>query len=144
MKTRSMINVAMLFSLLAIVVAAGPSLALAEERVDVPGGSYINVSPAELRAMLDRKDFFFVNVHVPYEGEIERTDAFVPFTEVEKQLHLFPQARDARILLYCRTGRMSDIAAREMVRLGYTNLWHLKGGFVAWEKAGYLLIGGKP
>ncbi len=48
-------------------------------RVDVGGGSYTNVTPEELRSMLDDKDFPLVNVHIPYEGEIEGTDSFVAF-----------------------------------------------------------------
>jgi rhodanese-related sulfurtransferase len=31
---------------------------------------------------------------------------------------------------------MSMIAAEELVKLGYTNIWNLDGGMVAWEKAG--------
>ena len=144
MMTKSVAEVAMLFSLLAMGVAAGSPPVLAEERVNVPGETYTNVSPAELKAMLDRKDFLLVNVHIPYEGEIEGTDAFVPFNRVRSQIHLFPQARDAKILLYCEGGPMSETAARELIRLGYTNIWHLKGGFDAWEKAGYPLIKRNP
>jgi rhodanese-related sulfurtransferase len=32
---------------------------------------------------------------------------------------------------------MSTIAAEELVRLGYTNVWNLAGGMVEWEKAGF-------
>jgi len=32
---------------------------------------------------------------------------------------------------------MSAIAAETLVKLGYTNLWNLDGGMVAWEQAGY-------
>lgn len=32
---------------------------------------------------------------------------------------------------------MSDIAARRLVRHGYTNLWNLEGGMVAWRQRGY-------
>jgi rhodanese-related sulfurtransferase len=35
---------------------------------------------------------------------------------------------------------MSDIAARTLVRLGYTNIWHLKGGMVDWRQQGYPLL----
>ncbi|MDX1251538.1 MAG: hypothetical protein IDH49_04670 [Gammaproteobacteria bacterium] len=34
---------------------------------------------------------------------------------------------------------MSAIAAEKLVRLGYTNVWNLQGGMMAWEKAGYRL-----
>lgn len=40
-------------------------------------------------------------------------------------------------VLYCRSGRMSGIAAEELVKLGYTNLWNLKGGMLEWERAGF-------
>mgnify|MGYP001561100981 FL=1 len=125
------------------VLAAVTSTAGAAEsgtRVAVPGGAYTNVTAPALKQMLDGKDFFFVNVHIPYEGEIPRTDAFIPFDQVEKQLNRLPTKKDAKIVLYCQSGRMSDIAARTLVRHGYTNLWNLEGGMVAWRQRGYPLM----
>ena len=83
-----------------------------------------------------------MNVHVPYEGEIARTDAFIPFDKAEQQLHLLPARRDAKIVLYCMSDRMSTIASETLVRLGYTNIWNLQGGMVEWGKQGYPLISG--
>lgn len=90
--------------------------------------------------MLGTKDFFLANVHVPYEGEIEATDAFVPFDQVQTRLTEFPQEKEAKIVLYCRSGSMSAIAARALVEAGYTNVYNLDGGFRAWTAAGYELI----
>ena len=109
-------------------------------RVPVPGGAYTNVTAPELKRMLDAKDFFFVNVHIPYQGEIAWTDAFIPFDKVEQQLHLLPAKKSAKIVVYCMSDRMSTIAAETLVRLGYTNLWNLQGGMAAWGKQGYSLI----
>lgn len=104
------------------------------------GGYYTNVNAASLKAMLKKKDFLFINVHIPYEGEIEQTDLFIPFNEIEQNLNKLPANKDAKIFLYCRTDRMSIIAARTLVRLVYTNIWHLDGGMISWEKAGYQLL----
>src|SRR5574342_69752 len=120
------------------IVKAGAREAPA--RVAVPGGAYTIVTASLLRQMLEQKDFFFVNVHVPYEGEIARTDRFIPYDQVEKQVRQLPARKDAQILLYCQSGRMSDIAARTLVRLGYTNIWHLKGGMVEWRQQGYPVL----
>jgi len=35
---------------------------------------------------------------------------------------------------------MSAIAARELVREGYANVWNLDGGIIAWREAGYPLM----
>ncbi len=120
-----------------------PDKALAGEpgtRVPVPGGAYTNVTAPTLKKMLEGKDFFFVNVHVPYEGEISRTDAFIPFDQVEKQVHVLPARKDAKIVLYCMSDRMSNIAAGTLVRLGYNNVWNLVGGMADWKKRGYPLV----
>src|SRR3972149_4582640 len=97
------------------------------------------LAPTELGEMLGGKNFFFVNPHLPYEGEIEPTDAFIPYDQIQENLALFPAERDAMIVLYCRSGRMSAIAADALENLGYTNVWDLEGGMIAWEEAGVRL-----
>lgn len=105
-------------------------------KMEVEGGSYTNVTPSQLAAMLKQKDFFFVNVHIPYEGEIEPTDAQIPYDQTARQLSQYPADKNAKIVLYCRSGRMSSIAAKELVKAGYTNVWNLDGGMAAWERQG--------
>lgn len=101
------------------------------------GGSYTDVSASGLSSMLKAKDFPLINVHIPYEGEIEGTDAFIPYNEIEANVSKLPQDKSAKLVLYCRSGSMSAIAARTLVKLGYTNVWNLDGGMIGWKQAGY-------
>lgn len=109
---------------------------VAGEKVKVTGGAYTDVDVAELQSMLANKDFAFVNVHIPFEGDIANTDLSIPYDQIEQNLSLLPPEKDAKIVLYCRSGRMSSIAAETLVGLGYTNVYNLDGGMVAWESAG--------
>lgn len=143
MRNRKSFWVALCWCFLLALSGEPASAGESDTRVSVPGGAYINLKAPALRKMLGAKDFLFVNVHVPYEGEIAGTDAFIPFDQVEQQLQRLPAKKDRKILLYCRSGRMSDIAARTLVRLGYTNLWHLDEGMIGWTQQGYPLIHGQ-
>jgi rhodanese-related sulfurtransferase len=120
-----------------------PEVDLASQIQMVPvegGGSYTDVSADGMALMLENKDFPFINVHVPYEGEIEGTDEFIPFDQIEQNLDKLPADKDTRVVIYCRSGSMSGISARTLVELGYSDVWNLDGGMIAWQASGRPLI----
>jgi rhodanese-related sulfurtransferase len=121
---------------LVILLAGCQSRSVTGETVTVADGSYQNASVADLQTMLKNKDFMFVNVHIPFAGNIPDTDLSIPYDEIEQNLSQLPLDKNAKIVLYCRSGRMSEIAAEKLVSLGYTDVWNVKGGMVDWEQAG--------
>lgn len=119
--------------------SAGESISAPDgigKQVSVSGGAYTDISVNELQTMLQNKDFTFINVHIPFEGDIAGTDLSIPYDEIEQNLDLLPADKAAKIVLYCRSDRMSRIAAETLLESGYTNVWNLDGGFVEWEQAG--------
>ncbi len=104
------------------------------------GGHWTNVTPDQLGGMLAKKDFTFVNVKTPYIGEIAGTDLYIPYEQLAGRAAELPQNKSARILVYCRSGAESAIAAQTLLDLGYTNVWNLDGGMNAWQSSGRTLI----
>ncbi len=133
----------MLQKLILIVVLACALVAAACGRSDSTGASpgYTDISVAELQKMLAREDFTLVNTHIPFEGDIAGTDVSLPYNEIAGKLDQLPADKDAKIVLYCRSGSMSTDAAATLVERGYTNVFELDGGMIAWEKAGLPLLG---
>jgi rhodanese-related sulfurtransferase len=125
------------FIILGMFIAGCQSQTVTGDTVAVTGGSYQDITPDELNTMLKDKDFVLVNVHIPFAGNIAETDLSIPYNEIEQNLSQLPSDKNAKIVLYCRSGRMSEIAAKELVSLGYTNVWNLTGGMVEWEQSGY-------
>ena len=77
---------------------------------------------------------------MPYQGEISGTDLFIPYNDLEAKLEKLPSDTAAKLVVYCRSGDMSAIAGRTLVKLGYTDVWNLDGGMIAWRQAGYALL----
>ncbi len=101
---------------------------------------YKNISTNELTLMLKNKDFILVNVHIPYIGDIKGTDISIPFNKIKDNLDKLSKNKDAKIVLYCQSGRMSEIASEKLVELGYTNVFNLNGGMIEWKKQGHILL----
>jgi rhodanese-related sulfurtransferase/predicted small secreted protein len=133
-----------LLFLIAVILTACKSTAAAPlptvegigQKVSVDDGFYTDVDVAGMKTMLTNKDFTFVNVHIPFEGDIAKTDLTIAYDQIDQNLDKLPSDKNAKIVLYCRSGRMSAIAAQTLVSLGYTNIWNLSGGMAAWEQAG--------
>ena len=101
---------------------------------------YRDVSPEELHQLLAEVDPFVIDVHVPNEGRLAATDARIPYTEVADHVTELPPDPESVIVVYCMSGRMSEIAATQLASMGYHNVLNLAGGMIAWQAAGYELL----
>jgi len=97
----------------------------------------------DVKAKLDRNERFhlvdvredseWANDHLPEavhlgKGVIER--------DIEQRIPQF----DAPIVLYCGGGYRSALAADNLQKMGYTNVWSMDGGIRGWRERGYALV----
>lgn len=108
--------------------------------VQAKGGQWTDITPGTLESMLKHKDFTLLNVKTPYIGEIAGTDLYIPYTDVAARSAELPSDKGARIVVYCRSGNESAIAAQALVSLGYTDIANLDGGMTAWVASGGQLV----
>jgi len=55
----------------------------------------------------------------------------IPHTEIENRAEEMLPDKNRQILVYCRSGRRSKIAAESLIKLGYTNVKEF-GGIIDW------------
>ena len=99
------------------------------------------INSEEFNKLKNSENVFVLNTHTPYEGEIEGTDFIIEDWEhIGLYKNKLPEDKNTRILVYCRSGRMADSAAEQLLDLGYKNVYNLKGGMNAWKANGRELI----
>lgn len=64
------------------------------------------------------------------EGHIQGA-TLIPYTEINSKAETVLPDKDKQILVYCRSGRRSKIAAESLAKLGYTNVKEF-GGIIDW------------
>ena len=104
--------------------------------MDMSSGSAVHrlVDPVAFESALANFNAVVINVHVPYEGEIEDTDLFLQYDRIDAAS--LPSDRDTPLVVYCRSGSMSAEAVVTLAGLGYTNIVELDGGMNAWRASG--------
>jgi adenylyltransferase/sulfurtransferase len=87
----------------------------------------------QLKQMLDSKeDFQLIDVREPHEYEICNLGGeLIPMNEVPSNLDKI--SKDKTVVVHCRSGaRSGNIIQFLEANYGYTNLYNLKGGILAW------------
>lgn len=96
--------------------------------------TYIQISPAQAKSLMDtEKDYIILDTREQYEYDKEHIEnaILIPYTEIEaKAANKLPD-KDQLILVYCRSGRRSKIAAQSLADMGYTNVKEF-GGIIDW------------
>jgi rhodanese-related sulfurtransferase len=59
----------------------------------------------------------------------------VSHDQLEGRVGELQDLRDKDVILYCRSGRRSALAADVLRKAGFTRLLHLDGDFQAWQAA---------
>lgn len=93
------------------------------------------VSPSKLERKL-KKDIQLVDVRTEKEFNEHHIEKAVNINIEDENFEKTIQALDKSksVYLYCRSGKRSDKAAQKMALLGFTKIYDLKGGILAWDK----------
>lgn len=95
----------------------------------------------EFESFVSSQDVFVVNSHTPYEGEIEGTDLIAEnWEDMKSYKDQLPEDKNTPIVVYCRSGRMSEESSQQLLDMGYKNVYDLQGGMNEWENSGRQII----
>lgn len=95
---------------------------------------YTTITPQEAKALMDQGGAIVVDVREPYEyeeGHIPGAILLPVSTMAPADCEEIAQDKDDLILIYCRSGNRSKVAASYFVELGYTNVYEF-GGINDW------------
>ncbi len=98
------------------------------------GAAYQTISAEDAKAMMDDgAPYILLDVRTQEEFDEGHIDGalLLPYDEIAGLAETELPDEDARILLYCRTGRRSAIAAETLAGMGYTDVYDF-GGIVDW------------
>ena len=128
--------------LLGYGILAGCS-AIKEPAPDVPDepkeeqkkNEYKQITQSEAKALMDSEtNYIILDTREQYEfdeGHIAGA-ILIPYTEIETKAESVLTDKEQLILVYCRSGRRSKIAAQSLADLGYTNVKEF-GGIIDWK-----------
>lgn len=90
------------------------------------------VTVQELKHKIDsQEDFQLIDVREPFEYEMSNLNGEnIPLAGVV--LEASKVSKDKPVIMQCRSGARSAAAVMQLEQLGYTNLYNLKGGILAW------------
>lgn len=133
MNTRSLI--------IAAALLAGPAFAADPAPASAAPAAAATplITPPELLERLGKKDDSLVvlDVRTPREFAAGHVPGAlnIAHDELASRLAELAGARDKEVVLYCRSGRRSALAAETLRGAGFTKLRQLEGDYPAWEAA---------
>jgi rhodanese-related sulfurtransferase len=80
------------------------------------------------------KDYVLLDVREDYERtEFNIGGIHVPLGELMGAFDRLAAHKDDELIVYCRSGKRSAMAAQLLGQSGFTNVRNLEGGMLAWQ-----------
>ena len=120
----------LVFLLLAVMMLT----ACGQNKENGQGAVYVNITAEEAKQIMDTEEGYII---LDVRTQEEYDQGHIPGAIVISHEEIAEKAEDVLtdknqlILVYCRSGRRSKIAAEALVELGYTNIKEF-GGIIDW------------
>ena len=120
----------LVFLLLAVMLLT----ACGQAKENDQGAIYVNITAEEAKQIMDTEEGYII-LDVRTQEEYDQGHIpgamLIPDTEIKARAEEVLTDKDQLILVYCRSGRRSKLAAEALVELGYTNIKEF-GGIIDW------------
>ena len=117
-----------------IILAMMLLTACGQKKENAPEGSYMNITAQQAKEIMDTEDGYVIldtRTQEEYnQGHIPNA-ILIPYDEILEKAETVLTDKNQLILVYCRSGRRSKLAAEDLVKLGYTNIKEF-GGILDW------------
>ena len=120
----------LVFLLLAVMLLT----ACGQDKEKDQGAVYVNITAEEAKQIMDSEEGYII---LDVRTQEEYDEGHIPGAIVISHEEIAEKAegvltdKNQRILVYCRSGRRSKLAAEALVELGYTNIKEF-GGIIDW------------
>lgn len=134
MKTKRGLLFVIILCLSLLVACATPTEAQTETTAEAVI-AYEQISAAEAKQIMDSDQPYVlldVRTQEEFDGGHIQGAILLPNSEVLARAETVLPDKDAWILVYCRSGRRSKLAASDLVSLGYSNVKEF-GGIIDWS-----------
>ena len=120
----------LIFLLLAVMLLT----ACGQDKENDQGAVYVNITAEEAKRIMDSEEgYIILDVRTQEEYDQGHIPGAVVISheEIAEKAEEVLTDKDQLILVYCRSGRRSKLAAEALVELGYTNIKEF-GGIIDW------------
>ena len=120
--------------LILLLLAVMLLTACGQDKENDQGAVYMNITAQEAKQIMDSEEGYIIldtRTQAEYDESHIPGAIVIPHDEITDRAEEELPDKDQLILVYCRSGRRSKIAAEALVELGYTNIKEF-GGIIDW------------
>ena len=108
--------------------------ACGQDKENTQEAGYVNITAQEAKQIMDtQEDYVILDTRAQEEYDEKHIPGavLIPHDEILDKAEFMLTDKNQLILVYCRSGRRSKLASKDLVKLGYTNIKEF-GGIIDW------------
>ena len=103
---------------------------------------YRDITPAEVVNLMNSQSPVLLDVRGSHELEGGTIDGarHIAADDLSQNMDSLEKYKEHSIIAFCSQGAKAPVACRLLVKRGFSNIYHLKGGINAWQQANMPIV----